>query len=106
MSKAFVVGEKPLIQGFKGVGFEIVHADSAESLLKALNRLARDPETSLVLVTESAAAENPEALRQFRETSKAILTTLPTHLGSGHLGFKEMRKMVEHSIGVDMLGKE
>ncbi len=106
MSKAFVVGEKPLIQGFKGVGFEIVHADSAETVLTALNRLARDPETSLVLVTESAAAENPEAIRQFRESSQAILTTIPTHLGSSHLGFKEMRKMVERSIGVDMLGKE
>ncbi|HNR30355.1 MAG TPA: V-type ATP synthase subunit F [Candidatus Hydrogenedentes bacterium] len=106
MSKAVVVGEKALILGFKGVGFEIVDAADGAKLLTELNMLARDPEVKLVLVTESVAAEAPEALAQFRETSRAILTTIPTHKGSRHIGFNEMRKTVEYSIGVDMLGKE
>lgn len=106
MSKAVVVGEKALILGFKGVGFEVVDAPDGARLLTELNKLARDPEVRLVLVTETVAAEAPGALKQFRETSHAILTTIPTHMGSDHLGFHEMRKMVEHSIGVDMLGKE
>ena len=106
MSKAVVVGEKALILGFKGVGFEVVDAPDGARLLTELNRLARDPEVCLVLVTETVAAEAPEALRQFRETSRSILTTIPTHKGSDHTGLHEMRKLVEHSIGVDMLGKE
>jgi vacuolar-type H+-ATPase subunit F/Vma7 len=106
MSKAVVVGEKSLILGFKGVGFEMVEAGDGEQMSEALAKLARDPEVKLVLVTESTAAEAPQALEQFREVSNAICTTVPTHLGSRHLGFAEMRKMVEYSIGVDMLGKE
>lgn len=106
MSKAVVVGEKALILGFKGVGFEVVDAPDGAHMTTELNRLARRSDVSLVLVTESVAAEAPEALANFREMSRAILTTIPTQKGSRHLSFNEMRKMVEYSIGVDMLGKE
>lgn len=106
MSRAVVVGERSLILGFKGVGFEVVAAADGAALAVELTALARDPEVRLVLVTESVAAEAPEALKHFREMSTAILSTIPTHKGSQHLGFREMRSMVEHSIGVDMLGKE
>jgi len=106
MSRAVVVGEKPLILGFKGVGFEVIHADDGEKLAHELAQLARAPEVSVVLVTESVAAEAPEALHHFRENSKAVLTTIPTHRGSDHLAFDEMKRAIEYSIGVDMLGKE
>ncbi|HOF41178.1 MAG TPA: V-type ATP synthase subunit F [Candidatus Hydrogenedentes bacterium] len=104
MSKAVVVGEESLVLGFKGAGFEIVDVPDGEQLLTELNRLARDPAVALVLVTESVAEQAPGALQQFREVSQAILTTIPTHLGSKHLGFKDMRRLVERSIGVDLLG--
>jgi len=106
MSKAYIVGEKPLILGFKGVGFDIIHAADGDSLTRALGQLLRDRDASIVLITESLAAENPEALNNFRANSAAIVTTIPTHKGSTHIGFSEMRHMVEYSIGVDMLGKE
>ncbi len=106
MSKAYVVGEKSQILGFKGAGFEIVNAEDGEALAKALGQLARSGGVSIVLVTESMAMENPEALQHFRASCAAILTTIPAHKGSAHLGFNEMRKTVEYSIGVDMLGKE
>ena len=106
MSRAVVVGEASLVLGFKSAGFEIVDVPDGEKLLTELNRLARDPDVALVLVTEPVAAQAPDALRQFREVSRAILTTIPTHLGSKHLGFKDMRSLVERSIAVDMLGKE
>ena len=106
MSDAFVVGEQALILGFKGAGFEVVPVENGEGLTRELARLARTPDVSLVLVTESAASEAPEAIENFREQSQAILTTIPTHRGTQHLGFNEMKKTVEYSIGVDMLGKD
>lgn len=106
MSRAVVVGDRPLVLGFKGVGFEVIHAGDGEQLNRELTALARSGDVSIVLVTEEVAAEAPEALRQFRTMSKAILTTIPTHKGSRHIGFNEIRKVVEYSIGVDMLGKE
>lgn len=105
MSRAVAVGERSFILGFKGVGFEIVPAEDAAALTRELVQLARAADVGLVLVTESMAAEAPEAIQEFRQVSSTILTTIPTHKGSQHVSFQEMRKAVEKSIGVDMLGK-
>lgn len=106
MSKAVAIGERGLILGFKGVGVEVVPVEGAEAFKRALLHAARDPEIALVLVTESVAALDPEALKEFRALSQAILTTIPTHRGSTNFSFQEMRSAVERSIGVDMLGKD
>ena len=106
MSKAVAIGERGLILGFKGVGVTVVPVEGAEAFKVELMRAARDPEVALVLVTESAAEAAPDALRDFRAASAAILTTIPTHKGSTHFSFQEMRSAVERSIGVDMLGKD
>ncbi len=106
MAKAVVVGERHLILGFKGVGFEVVPVADGEQLAGALTRLGRTADVGLVLVTESLAAEAPQAVEEFRLKSQAILTIIPTHEGSTHVSFAEMRKAVERSMGVDLLGKE
>ncbi|MCX5768909.1 MAG: V-type ATP synthase subunit F [Candidatus Hydrogenedentes bacterium] len=107
MSRAIAVGEKTFILGFKGVGFEIEPADNAEAVGTILGSLSRERNIGLVLLTETMAAENPEAVANFRETNPgAILTVIPTHKGSTRASFQEMRKTVERSIGVDMLGKD
>lgn len=106
MSKAFAVGEKHLILGFKGVGFEIVPVDDVSMLASELNILSRNPEVGLVLVTESIAKDALKSIEEFRMRSQAILTIIPTHEGSKHLSFEEMRRSVERSLGVDILGKD
>ncbi|OPX93449.1 MAG: V-type ATP synthase subunit F [Syntrophorhabdus sp. PtaU1.Bin002] len=106
MAKAAAVGEKHLVLGFKGVGFEIVVVEEADRLPQALALLAADTEVVLILVTESLAEKAPHALEEFREKSPAILTVIPTHEESRHTSFAQMRKAVEHSMGLDLLGKE
>jgi V/A-type H+/Na+-transporting ATPase subunit F len=106
MSKAVAVGEKHLILGFKGVGFEIVPIDDSSKLMHELNTLSRDPEVALVLITESMARDDPKAIEEFRGRSTAIATIIPTHEGSQHFSFQEMRKSVERSLGIDLLGKD
>ena len=106
MLKAVAVGEKRYILGFKGVGFEIVECNDAESLRRELGALARETGIAVALVTESMALEAPDALDAFREKSNAVLTIVPTHEGSKHTSFDRMKKAVEMSIGVDILGKE
>jgi len=106
MSKAVAVGEKHLILGFKGVGFEIVPIDDSTKLMHELNNLSRDPEIGLVLVTESIAKDALKDIDEFRLRSSAILTIIPAHEGSKHLSFQMIRKSVERSLGVDILGKD
>ena len=105
MFRAVAVGERNLILGFKGARFEIAGCVDGYSLHAELGRLSRETDVALVLVTESMAAEAPEAVDQFRERSQAILTIIPTHEGSTHYSYEWMRKAVERSIGVDILGK-
>ena len=106
MSKAIAIGEKHLILGFKGVGFEVVPVEESSKLMSELIALSRDPEIGIVLITESMAEKNPQAILEFRHRSSAILTIIPTHEGSRHTSFQEIRKSVEKAIGVDILGKD
>lgn len=106
MPKGIALGQRHHILGFKGVGFEIVAVEDSAGLEQELVKLARDPEAVLVLLTEDMALEAPEAIENFRARSAAVLTIIPTHEGSRHVSFQEIRKSVEKSLGVDILGKE
>lgn len=106
MSKAVAIGEKHQILGFKGVGFEVVPLEESGKLMQELVALSRDPEVGFVLVTESMASENPEAIREFRQRCSTILSIIPTHEGSKHVSFQEIRKSVECSLCIDILGKD
>lgn len=104
MSKAVAVGEKHLVLGFKGVGFEIVVVEDSSKLTQELVKLAKESKIGLVIVTESMALENPQAVTEFRQRSSAILTVIPTHEGSKHTSYMDMRRSVERAMGVDILG--
>ncbi|HRK33993.1 MAG TPA: V-type ATP synthase subunit F, partial [Candidatus Hydrogenedentes bacterium] len=88
MLRAVAVGEKRFILGFKGAGFEIVECNDAVTLRAELNRLSRETDIALAIVTESIAAEAPDALDAFRGRSDTILTVIPTHEGSMHTSFE------------------
>ena len=106
MPKGVALGQRHHILGFQGVGFEIVAIEDSAGLERELVLLARDPEVALVLVTEDMAVEAPEAVENFRLRSSAILTVIPTHEGSRQVSFQEIRRSVERSLGVDILGKQ
>jgi vacuolar-type H+-ATPase subunit F/Vma7 len=106
MPKGVALGQRHHILGFKGVGFAIVAVENSAELEHELVNLARDPEVALVLLTEDMAVEAPEAIENFRLRSSAVLTVIPTHEGSRHVSFQKIRKSVERSLGVDILGKE
>jgi V/A-type H+/Na+-transporting ATPase subunit F len=106
MPKGVALGQRHHILGFKGVGFEIHAVEDSAGLERELERLIRDPDVALVLVTEDMAVEASAAVENFRARAGAILTVIPTHEGSRHVSFQEIRKSVERSLGVDILGKE
>jgi V/A-type H+/Na+-transporting ATPase subunit F len=106
MSRAVAIGEKHLILGFKGVGFEIIPVEDSSKVGEVLNGLVRQSDVGLVFVTESIAKDAAEAIRDFRVRSSAILTLIPSHEGSDQVSFQEIRRSVERSLGLDILGKD
>ena len=103
--KAVAIGERHLILGFQGVGFDLVPVGDADSPGEALARVARRSEVGLVLVTEGVAARSPEALREFRSRSRAVLCVIPTGEGGARTAAEAMRREIERSVGIDVLGR-
>lgn len=106
MYKAYVLGERHLIMGFKSVGFELIPVEDSTKLKQALIKLSADTDVGLVFVTESLVKDTVDVIDEFRERSRAIITIIPTHEGSKHLSFNMISKTVERSIGIDILGKD
>ena len=106
MAKACIVGEKNLILGFKGIGFEVVAVSDPKELAEELFMLSRRSDVGLILVTESIAAEAPGVIEEFRSRSSVIVTVIPMHEGGPRTGYNEMRKAIERSMGIDLFKKE
>jgi len=107
MAKACIVGEKHLILGFKGIGFEVVPVAEPKDLAEELFMLTRRHDVGLILVTESIVAEAPKGvIEEFRTRSSVILTVIPMHEGSSRGVYHEMRKLVERSVGIDLFRKD
>lgn len=105
MPRAVIIGERSLIMGFKGAGFEIAPVQDAEGFHRELMTRSRDPDVALILVTESMAAEAAHVIEDARANRGAIVCIIPTHEGSKHISYQLMKKSIERSIGVDILGK-
>lgn len=106
MAKAYIVGEKNLILGFKGIGFEIIPVTDPKDLAEKLFMLSKDSDVGLILVTESMAEASPGVIEDFRSRSNVILTIVPMHEESPRTGYNEMRKAIERSMGIDLFKKE
>lgn len=107
MAKACIVGEKHLILGFKGIGFEIVPVSDPKDLAEELFMLTRRHDIGLILVTESIATEAPQGvIDEFRSRSSTILAVVPMHEDSPRTSYKEMRWAIERSVGVDLFKKD
>lgn len=106
MSRAVILGEKRNITAFKGAGFDTLPVEDGEKLFQALLELSRDRKLGIVLVTENLAEQAPGAIEEFRRRSAAVLSVIPTHEGSSRTSFKEIRRLVESSLGIDILGKD
>jgi vacuolar-type H+-ATPase subunit F/Vma7 len=107
MAKACIVGERHLILGFKGIGFEVVPVADPKDLAEELFMLTRRHDVGLILVTESIVADAPKGvIEEFRSRSSVILAVIPMYEDSPRTTYNEMRKAVERSVGIDLFKKD
>ncbi len=103
MHKTVVIGEREKILPFKTLGMGLEYADSEREFEKVMEKLAQDPEVSLILVCEDIISARPEVVSAFREKARIPIAVLPSHLGSASTSIRETSKMVKRAIGVDIL---
>lgn len=105
MSKMVVVGTGRLTQALTAAGFEPARCQTADQMVEALARLARDESVALVVCGESQAADATDAIARFREESDAMLVVLPDTPTPRRVGYELVRTTLERAAGADLLGR-
>ncbi len=99
------IGERDQVRAFRAVGVEVVPVANLDEAIQALRQHAVDDPATLVLLSEPLAQEMAEQLQEIRSRSRAMLLVIPSHRGTAHASLREMKALIERSIGVDMIGK-
>jgi V/A-type H+-transporting ATPase subunit F len=105
MSKVAAVGEKDVLLCFKGMGVEVFPVTNPEECLIKLQELAFDSSYSIILITESIARGIVNEINQLSRNAPNIILTIPGHKGSQNTSLKEMKKIIERAVGIDLISK-
>ena len=103
--QVIAIGEPEQVRGFRSAGVQIAPVKSSSEALQTLQLHARDREVVLILITETVAAQLGHALAELRQRSHAMILVVPPHQEGRHASLLEMKSLIEHSIGVDLIGK-
>jgi len=105
MSKVASIGEKDVLLCFKGMGVDVFPVTKPEECLVKLQDLAFDSEYSIVLVTESIAQDIVNEINKLSQRASNIIFIIPGHKGSQNTSLKEMKKIIERAVGIDLISK-
>ena len=105
MSKVASIGEKDVLLCFKGMGVEVFPVTKPEECLMKLKELAFDSSYSIILITESIARGILNEINQLSQKAPNIIFIIPGHKGSQNTSLKEMKKIIERAVGIDLISK-
>ena len=104
-SPVAVIGDKDSVLCFKAFGIDVYPAVESESdeNRKTVNRLAREG-YGLILITEQIARTISETIDRYNKEVTPAIILIPSNSGSLGIGLGRIRKNVEKSVGVNILG--
>ncbi len=105
MSKVASIGEKDVLLCFKGMGVEVFPVTKSEECLIKLKELAFDSSYSIILITESIAQGILNEINQLSQMAPNIILIIPGHKGSQNTSLKQMKKIIERAVGIDLISK-
>lgn len=103
MSKVVALGEPDDLVALVAAGIEVRPCRTARELEAELEALT---EAALVLVSESAAEMNPEALEEARSRRGLRLLVIPTLGSHRRLAERSLSRLLEEAAGADLLARE
>ena len=106
MPKIAVIGDRDSILGFKAVGVTTFPVTAAEEVTGAWRQVLGG-DYGVVFITEQAAVQAGDVIKEYSERNTPILIPIPSSRGSLGLGMQRIRGSVEKAVGADILfGKE
>lgn len=100
-----MVGSAQVILPFKAGGAVLYPAENPEGVARALKEIGAQPGSSLVLITEEAAAASPDEVGDFEEAGRHALMIIPTRKSEKSAGLERMRALIVRSVGVDLIAR-
>ena len=100
--KIAVIGDRDSIMLWRALGVETIFADTALSIARAVDRLAKDG-TVVIYITEQCAKLIPEMIKKYLTEPFPAIIPIPNREGTTGLGMAGIRKNVEKAIGTDIL---
>jgi hypothetical protein len=104
--KLVAIGPRKEMLYLRGAGIEFMPLEAGEDLEGPLRRCARDAGVGLTLVSETAAAGKLNMIGEVRRETGAVVLVVPSHKGSSGSTIAHMRRVLEQSVGVDLLGED
>ena len=97
-----IIGDSVSVLGFKAVGLEVYPCIDAEEARKTLSGIVKE-NFAIVFVTESLVKDMQDLLDQYRHHKLPAIIPIPGVDGNFGVGFRNLKKSVEHAIGADIL---
>lgn len=102
MYKIAVLGDYDSIYGFAAVGLDTFPVSDAQAAAKQLHNLAEN-EYSVIYITESLAAQIPDAIEKYNTSLLPAIIQIPGISGNTGAGVENVKKSVEQAVGSDIL---
>lgn len=87
---------------WRALGVETVFADTALSITREIDRLAREGAV-VIYITEQSAALVPETIQRYLTEPFPAIIPIPNREGTTGYGMAGIRKNIEKAIGADIL---
>jgi len=87
-------------------GMEFVPLEAGEDLEAPLRRAMGDAAVGLTLLSETVAGDRPDVVDEVRRATGAVVLVVPSHRGSTGSTLSHMRRVLEQSVGVNLLGDD
>lgn len=101
MSKIAVLGQRDSVLGFRALGLTTVFAESRETAVRELHRLARE-EYTIIYVTEDLAQQMMEEINKYNDDPSPAVILIPGKGGSLGVAQARLQRAVERAVGADI----
>ena len=104
--KVVAIGPRDEMLYLRGAGIEFVPLEAGEDLAAPLSRSTHDTTVGLTLVSETSAEGLMDVIGELRRATGAVVLVVPSHRGGTGRTMDHMRRVLEQSVGVNLLGDD
>ena len=103
-NKMAVIGDKDSVMAFRALGVRVFSDLNPFAVRETIKRLAHDG-CPLILITEKAAEEVPDALAKYKTVAYPVIIPIPDSTGATGFGMQGLKHDIEKAIGTDIIFK-